>query len=420
MMYYIPISDRAILLSLLPMLSLSAGEFIILIMRKKNLSKNFSDIDWNRKSFNLALMILGILGLFSGMIMFLGSSITFGLPWNASDSQMKFLRATMGANAYFDKSIAFIIEYAVLLQGASFAGAMLSIVYAGYIPGPNKFLICLPVIGTMLFDLGWGGRSNTFFTILILITGFFLIPKLRQYSDVLRKRQFKNAFLSLLAGILLMLAIHSIAKTGVEAKTLNIGGIEIPLSISQLIDYHAGTLISFDKTLDNNQLTWGRMSFNGIELWLRFIRIIPNSFEAPQQLIDWERESINIIDDQTWLRTLNTYSWLRYLYSDFDIIGLIMIPFVIGIISGRSAISWVSRSNRKINAFIFLISSYCAILASPTIMIFRDVRFVFALILLYFSAIYINKKSKYKNLNRKAIHYPERQIMTMYQTSPSK
>lgn len=391
-MDYRPVSDRSVIYSALPLLFIFVGEFIAFTLPSHSRKGIVETIKVNERSFHRWILILGGISLFSGAIFFLASYLVFGHFWQSGDLKiMKNARTAMGISMYSGSFLMIFAKYSILLQGATYSAAVLGGLYLRLVNSRCWYAIVLPLFGAILFDLSRGSRSRTYDVLIIYVLVYFFVPLLPQKMRIRKKKKGKVlvvVVLLLLGGFVMnMIGVHSR-----ETKYMDVNNYQIPFSLVQFIDYNAGNLISFDQTLDDNELTWGRLSFWGIEQWGRLLRLVPRSLPYPTQLIDWEMVYIKLQPDFWYKRSLNTYSWLRYLYSDFGVIGLIILPFILGFISTRFAVRWVGRLN-ALPALTMLTLCYFIILRSPGSMMFRNEVFVFGVGLLYFASRRIVQRS---------------------------
>lgn len=394
---YYPISNIGLIYSFIPLISMCFAEsFLMFYNKKKEVYQLPKEI--NRNIFRRWVLFLGILTLYSGIMIFIASLIIFGKDWMllGIGSQVKELRITEGLSMYtaaaFEGTIfAGIVRYIDILQGASYGAIVLAIFYLKIIDHRYWIGILLPIVGSILYDIGNMSRSYTYNMILFLIAFQIVIPLKINYLTQKNKlgKVKRNVKLYAFVALLCIIILYFLTNINKENMRDKIGKSRITYSVEQYINYHAGNLVTFDKTLDQNSLTYGRMSFYSVEFWLRFFNIISRSERGPQQLWQWEYEYPEI--HQYEKGGLNTYSWLRYLYSDYGILGLFIIPFSLVFIAIICAIKY--KESSCIRWLALLSICYIAILRSPTIMLFRDPVYSFGLILLLISSIHIDSSS---------------------------
>lgn len=396
-MYYRTVSDRALIYSAIPLFTIFIGEFLALSTRLRLRRKS---IALNTVIFRRWIVFLGGLSLLSGAVLFLASYLQFGTFWIGDGAvALKYARVHTGLGMY-TSIFSLPAKYSLLLQGANYSAAILCGLYLRLINRRYWTGLLLSSLGAILFDFSLGSRSRIYDIMLIfLITQLFLpIPLKTNIRNRINKiKKNKNKLFLVLILIVFIGIMNSIGLSTRKKDSRNIGNLEIPLSIAQFVDYNAGNLISFDQRIDDTPLTWGRLSFWGVEQIARLLRIIPSSFEVPKQLVEWEIDQVRLQPDFRYKRSLNTYSWLRYLYSDFGIVGLLLIPFVIGFLTTKSAMRWIKY--RQLPSLSMLAISYLILLRSPTIMMFRTEVFVIGVIMLYYASAKIVVKYKIKKVS---------------------
>jgi oligosaccharide repeat unit polymerase len=376
------------------MIALFFGE-LTAVFSPSNHKRSHGPVLLNHKRFRRWILVFGAVPVFSGLITLTSSWLVFGnVITHAQD--LKLARVEKGIQMYAGTPFFFLAKYLLLLQGFSYAGCILGALYQRTVAQRYWLPVLLPVLGTIMFDLGWGARTHIFSVMLIFIAVEFFVPTrpARDFSWSSTKKRAKTskilALLVIVSGILLM---NIIGRNIHKQKTYEVKGRNLPFSLVQFVDYLAGPLVGFDQTLDDNPRTWGRISFWGVEKWLRMLRIEPYSVPPPSQLLDWEKQYIRIQSNNDWYRVVNTWSWLRFLYSDFGIFGLVMIPFLLGLIATLSAKKWMAQ-NHAFPSLLLCTVCYIIILRSPLKMLFRNSDIVFAMILLFIAGMRIRKSPK--------------------------
>jgi oligosaccharide repeat unit polymerase len=394
-MYYREVSDRALLFSAIPLVAIFVAESLALLDTGK-----LRQVSLNHNALRRWVHICGGLAFFAGITIFLSSWSLYGNPFN-NMGFLKVDRTTLGVSMYEGTVFSFFARYSSILLGASYPAIILGTLQLKLDKKKTWVGLFLPFAGAILYDFGWGSRSHTYDVVVLFAITYFLIPW--RHTDIpigkFKKKIFANWKLSNIVLVVMMLAVAFLSMKIIGEKTRGskfrvMGGTMVSLSVIQVVDYHVGVLIGFDETLDvTTERTWGRMSFAGIEQWFRLFRLIPRSIPLPNQLYEWEQQNVLYQPDYYWQRGGNVFTWLRYLYSDFGIFGLFIIPFIIGWIATKSAINSIV-SSRGLKSLAFLSIWYFVLMRSEMIIMFRNDYFVFAFVLLYYAMRQVVSPSK--------------------------
>lgn len=371
---YKSISHYAIALSAVPVVSLFCGERVGVRMFTPR--GGLSDAAFDVRRLEKYAVWLCLVGLVAGLVVFVSSWMEFGPLWARDGATLKTARATEGVGAFNAGPLRFLLKYASLMFGAGWSGLFLVGLCNRQTNRRWHWALTYGLCGALLYDVGWASRAALYSSALALVAMSVLLPR----APTRVRRGFSRLFLRTLAGAgavvgVMWLAAWTTRSSHAETER-ELGAVRVPLYLGHFVDYHVGTLVSFDETLINNQVTWGRMSFAGIEQWLRLLRVVPPSVAPPRELLDWERETARIADDDNWQRTLNTYSWLRYLHSDLGLAGLMLVPFCIGVVGAVCGSKWAMSGGRHLGAAVGLAVCMTIVMKSPTIFAFRDDAFV--------------------------------------------
>ena len=396
-MGYYKISNRGLVYSVIPLISMGYVElYLIFVDNKKNFFYETEKI--NAVLFRRWVIALGSISLLIGLTIFIVSLMAFGKDWMiiGRAAEIKGLRVTEGMSAYFSQfkgtSIYRFGLYIPLLQGVSYGSILLSILYLKLINHRYYIGIILPIFGSILYDFGSVSRSYTYHMILFFAVMQFVLPFNKKKPS---KHRGFNKPRRVLIGVVFLISffsmyfISNINRSWEEPNSLFHLSILTPLEM--YVNYNTANLVTFDQTLDQNPITYGRMSFFSIESLLRILRIVPRSISRPEQMLTWEEEYPEVYRYK--IGGQNTYSWLRYLYSDFGVLGLFIIPLFLGFVTLFFTIKFVRNSKPNIQALAILSICYAVILRSSTIMIFRDTAYFFGFLLLYVATQHIGKKS---------------------------
>jgi oligosaccharide repeat unit polymerase len=185
----------------------------------------------------------------------------------------------------------------------------------------NQFIIYSFWILTLCFinDLTFVSRTLTYNMAILFIF-------------ILTVRQFKFSFYKLTTILLIFLVgMHFISENSRNEKR-EIKGIQLPTGLVQLIDYNCGPIVSYNltKNYSSDDLYYGQFTFMG---FVQVYNIFSNyDLTIHNDYFKWSDNAEYITRSEDHRRTLNTYTWIRYLKSDFGYLGLIIIPLLTSII----------------------------------------------------------------------------------------
>jgi oligosaccharide repeat unit polymerase len=378
-MGYQPLSKRCLWYSAIPVFSIFMGE-VLAVLATGPFRRNEWHLD--PEALRRWSLFCGAVTLFAGAVTFAASWISVGNVFKHAQ-ELKLARVSLGMAMHSGSALAPVAKYDSILLGAFFPATVLGVL-RWRLEGRKAWGgVAMAFAGSVLFDFGWGSRVSIFYFVL-------LMPPVSRPEEPkkTRPRKSKKLLGIAVAILVLIVAVAAMNVVGVktrERNTLYVGGQELPFSLVQLIDYNIGTLAAFDYTLDENkERTWGRVTFFGFEQWLRLFRLIPRSVPIPPQLDIWQTEYVPILATGSWDRAGNVFTWLRFLYTDFGVAGLIAIPFVIGWAAARSTARGLARG--KLWSICFACALYFTVLTSGGASPFRSDSFIFGLGLSYFCA----------------------------------
>lgn len=217
-----------------------------------------------------------------------------------------------------------------------------------------SFYTILSAVSIILLDTCFGGRTQLFNVSLLIV--FFLATKKLVFTS--------RIFVLLVSSAAIAILISNSTRSTHSYKR--------NVAIQQVVDYNAATLVALSER-DRDQLnqktseiTFGRLSFYGIEQWLRRFGAL-KSIEVPALFDDWST-SVRILKKDNYQRELNTYSWLIYILNDFGYLGSLFVVFFMGFVfslSGILAHKWiVLHSVHLTGVLMFLRSNNEMILAT--------------------------------------------------------
>jgi oligosaccharide repeat unit polymerase len=288
-----------------------------------------------------------------------------------------------------------IKEFIPILPSFIYVAVFLSGIYSAY-KCRFSLLTFLPFIGIVLKELTYFGRGEMLFTSMEFLITFFLFRHLLN-EDKLKRFKFskKNAIIASSILILLMITSASLVRISrgsyenYSGASKELRSLKENFIISPSIYLYLSSDIGvFNKYLESEgeDTKFGQNSFFIIyELLSRFEAVEkPNAFQKGYYIPMWT----------------NTGTYIRELHADFGIFGVLLVPYLLGLI-----ITWLwfkFYEEKNLNAFAFLVYLYLIIGFSFLVMVTRLNQWYFSLffILLYLpilKKIVIGRKMLNKN-----------------------
>jgi oligosaccharide repeat unit polymerase len=378
---YVSLSPLAIIYALLPMIFMFLGEQVGSIeLTEKYFVKAY---EYNFERYKRILFYIIILGFVIASMFFIAVWKTWGLPWESEVMKnLKIERVLYGVQGAIGNSpLFFILRWITTLRCLPFAGILLGSYYF-YRVERTFWVITIPILTCVMLDLSWGSRVVTY-DALVLFAIVTILCLIQKNKKTIKKKQ-TNKFAFLVTIILVVIAtiwgMQKITnKIGGEEKTDQIWGVSVPYSVWNLVDNHLAPLATFDVTIKDNKTTLGAMSLGGVAYWLYLFKIIP--YQAEWQT--WELEYPEIRDG-SGINNANTYSWLRYLLSDFGMLGLCVVPFFLGFLATVLTKKASLNDHASISSFFGFVICIFLVVRSPAGMIFRNDYTMLTVLLIWF------------------------------------
>jgi len=369
---YRDISDLAILLSLIPLFAVFFGEN--LAYPKKKYKLNFTYKVPNEK-LKKVLLYLSIFLFILSILLFIATVLTFGKFWlSGGGVELKKARSLLGSAAYSGSKYGVIARYYEIIRGTIKVVFVLGLFYNYFAKKKSLLILILPLATIVLMGISWGARSGIASTMIYYLI-FIMITRRDKFINFFN---FKNVFI--FSGVIFLFFIITLSTR--KENLVEVNGKYYPRTIIQIIDYAAGPIITFSDEIKNAETTYGRLSFGGIESFFRMAKLV--SAPTPKVYFKLQNNSIPISKDFNYHRTLNTYSWLLYLFYDFNVFGLFIIPFFISFIITRQFFKFRYYEGGKLFRGTLLILLLSILVSSNTIFSFADFSYVFSLFVLFF------------------------------------
>ncbi|WP_168026819.1 O-antigen polymerase [Ignavibacterium album] len=219
-----------------------------------------------------------------------------------------------------------IKEFIPILPSFVYVGVFLSAIYTAY-RGKFSFLSFFPIICIILKELTYFGRGEMLFSTLEFLFTFFLFRNLLNREDIKFKFSRKNAGFAILLLIILVITAASVVRTSRGIKenfrgaTKELKQLEENLILTPSVYFYLSSDLGvlnqylFKETEEAN---FGENTFRGVYYLLSKIKIVdePPFFQKGYFIPFWS----------------NTGTFIREIHADFGLLGVILVPFFLGVL----------------------------------------------------------------------------------------
>lgn len=277
-----------------------------------------------------------------------------------------------------------IKEFIPILPSFVYVGVFLSAIYTAY-KGKFSFLSFFPILCIILKELTYFGRGEMLFSTLEFFFTFFLTRNLLNREKNIKFNFSRiNAGISIILLVALVITAASVVRTSRGVKE-NIRGSSQQLKQLEenfIITPSVYFYLSSDLGVLNQYLIEeketakiGENTFRGVYYFLSKLRIVeePQFFQKGYFIPYWS----------------NTGTYLREIHADFGILGVYLIPYLLGILLTWL---WYKFFNRK-NFIVLAILVYLNIIVafSFLMMVTRLNQWFLSLLLIIISLHFLNK-----------------------------
>lgn len=274
-----------------------------------------------------------------------------------------------------------IKEFIPILPSFVYVGVFLSALYTAY-KGKFSFLSFFPILCIILKELTYFGRGEMLFATLEFVFTFSLTRYLlRKEENVKYKFSKANATISIILLLAIVLTAASIVRSSRGVKE-NIRGTSPVLkqledsfiftpSVYFYLSSDLGVLDQYFRK-DIESANFGENTLRGVYYLLSKLKLVdePSFFQKGYFIPYWS----------------NTGTWIRELHADFGFTGVIILPYIIGLIS-----TWLwfkFFQEKKIYLLVFLVYLYIILAFSFLMMVTRlNQWFLSQLLILFFLPI---------------------------------
>lgn len=363
---YFEVSTRAQLYSLLPVVFLFVGEQAAQRLRARPYAACT-----DRERLGRLVTVNALVAVAFGVATLVSVFIVFGNPLaEGIGEQIKNARSTIGAAMLSGSPLFVIAQYAFAARAFVYV-CFLVLAYVWAHDRKRALKLGVATVGaTLLMDVAWASRS-TILDMAIFLVAAIAISRRKPAVGRGGRRRSGPLTLAIVAAAFatLVFVANSITQSTRPDRTAEIAGVPVPVAAYQLAVWYTSPLVTFDQTLDaNTTTTYGLMSGGGVLNVLYLLRLYRNDdLDVYEIMYEWETEN-PFYRAESYLDRGNIYSWLRYLYVDFGVVGFTAVPFLLGFLVGRTAKRASASPVPNIFAYAILAMGFYIAARSPLVM----------------------------------------------------
>jgi oligosaccharide repeat unit polymerase len=283
-----------------------------------------------------------------------------------------------------------IKEFIPILPSFVYVGVFLSGIYTAY-KGRFSFLSFFPVLTIILKELTYFGRGEMLFSSMEFLFTFILFRHLLA-SDLKQRFKFSkgNAFAASVIFLSLLIVASSFVRvsrsaienySGANSKLRNLkDNFLFSPSVYLYLSSDVGVLSKYLQ-LDKEETHFGQNTFHPVYDLLSKFKVIekPNFFQKGYFIPMWT----------------NTGTFIREIHADFGIVGVLMLPYILGML-----ITWFwfrFYNDKSIYDLLFLVYLFIIVGFSFLMMITRLNIWLFSQVIILMYVPILNRLSSYKN-----------------------
>ncbi len=388
--FYIP-KDRTIYLVAVHALSFYLGFGIVRLRSSQNNNDITCDYLGNRVlnlSSNPIFRIFLIIALLYVISMFMKFYAAIMMAQNISEARAEGQLMEIYGNVYYYLNMLILYPFSTLI--------LLLFSYMTFKKRDWVWII-MGVFLFMYYSLK-GGRVGYFEILLCVVFMGVWIQKTKKGRGL---KKYSN-WLPALIFILFVYSVINIVTAGREG---NFGLNSETFSQSQettnqhFVTYYVGPLVAFDYALDNNYVErqggyhYGGLTFNSIEeLIFVIVSRLGIDYNRPiEQYGELVQGNMINLNSMFWNAL---YTWCNFFYCDLGVVGVLLFPFLIGMIV-RCAIMYFYRTKNEYSAAIVLIA-FLNVSLSVIKLFFMGITSLICIFLLLMASRAVERKA-YKN-----------------------
>lgn len=243
--------------------------------------------------------------------------------------------------------------------------------------GTRRFYSFIPILSALLYDFATKGRGHTLNMLIFYGVALVWLSHRKNTAGfargIPRKKMIGTAIIAVTVFAVAFSVMLSIGKSrnpgwDVNSHVWAYGKYEIPIVVAHSFNYLIGPLPSLNVVLNRegpHKLEFGRNTFYPIErIFVRYLGV--TGFESgPISKEEYQRPVPN-----GYSELHNTYSYLRYLWDDWGIAGVLLGPFLLAF--GASWFYVKTLKNSSVVAACFALIFANVVIQSPSLMNFTN------------------------------------------------
>lgn len=283
-----------------------------------------------------------------------------------------------------------IKEFIPILPSFVYVGVFLSAIYTAF-KGRFSFLSFFPILCIILKELTYFGRGEMLFSTFEFFFTFFLTRNLLRNEKNIKFNFSKiNAVVSIFLLVALVITAASIVRTSrgvkenIKGSSQELKQLEENFIISPSVYFYLSSdlgVLNQYLLEDKESAKFGENTFRGVYYMLSKFRLVeePQFFQKGYFIPYWS----------------NTGTYIREIHADFGIIGVYLIPYLLGVMLTWL---WYKFFNEK-SLVVLAILVYLNIIVafSFLMMITRLNQWFLSLLLIIISLHFLNNLAKRKN-----------------------
>lgn len=329
--YYYPLSAQALVLICLSFFSFALGAFTIGLVsnnkRFKNTPSKFRNREIMQKNFNRVFRLViflfsfaSFLGLFY-VLLDLGKVFGFqGLFTYYGSLYRRRAFTSLSIGLYYGGILSYCLAF--IYSSACLSGIYMAMNHKTF------SALYLTFLNIILYEIIYVGRAEIITFFILFLSGYYLTIR---YNKISKKDKFYRIVLSFgLILLMIFIFISSLLAKGTGKELLAYTSISLPSFLYNIYTYPTSSIGAFNAFLEreNGKLLLGQATFYPIAVILHKLKLISHL-----------EETSYVLDNVYVPIPTNTFTYLRPLYEDFNVLGLIIIPYFIGLLSSYIFVS---------------------------------------------------------------------------------
>jgi len=346
--------------------------FYFNIKRKKNLISLNNQKNFDIKKIKFFLLITSIFGFICILIFFIKILNSFGyrILYEGLEVRRELtVGGWTGAGVIGELGLGGFRTYGL-------AATYISSVFGGFYTAIKRHFYLfayLPILNAFIYGIGYLGRSDFLNIIIIFFVSYYLGKK--SISERIITRDFFPYAICSLVIIVMFLSIISYFRFGSYSKVEIYSDNKIPPIVIHYYRYLTNKIPALEVALTtyNDKFYMGLKTFFPLAILLykfKFIDYLPDAY---------------YVHDVVWVPVpSNTFTYLRPIYEDFGLIGVLIFPFLFGFISSYIQVKNIinpSLTKIYILSFLYLMAIFCFKLFVLTASLWIFIAFVLGILL---------------------------------------